>query len=64
MDKELKDILDCLMKYTSDGDSEQDAKYLEVIQTDLVMYFNKSVCDCTEFDEPTHVIKCKKCGTP
>lgn len=38
---ELADILKCLMMYTSDGDSVQDAKYLEVIQTDVVMFFKK-----------------------
>lgn len=41
-DKELKDILKCLIRYTSDGDTTQDAMYLEVIQTDLTMYFKKN----------------------
>ncbi len=41
-DKELEDILKCLIMYRSDGDTTQDAMYLEVIQTDLTMYFKKN----------------------
>ena len=38
---ELKDILNCIMTYTSEGNSEQDAKYLQIIKTDLVVYYKR-----------------------
>lgn len=45
--------------------------YLPIKKEDVIEAINEAlllgavisqVCDCTDFDEPTHVIKCKKCG--